>query len=253
MHDVVPPGPNPVAFSIHIENARLTYGERRLFENLDLTLEAGSITALLGPSGVGKTTLLRAIAGLAPVEPPTRVRAGDGAPLHGRVAYMAQQDLLLPWAGVLDNVLLGWRLRGDAVSAAAQARALDLIRDVGLAGRETSRPAALSGGERQRVALARTLMENRPVVLMDEPFSALDAIGRQRLQDLAARLLAGRTVLLVTHDPLEALRLADNVLVMSGSPATLSEPLRPEGLPPRAVDDPALPRLHGELLRRLGA
>jgi putative hydroxymethylpyrimidine transport system ATP-binding protein len=253
MHDVVPPGPAPVPFSVHIESARLTYGARRLFENLDLTLEAGSVTALLGPSGVGKTTLLRTIAGLAPVEPPTLVRAGDGQPLRGRVAYMAQQDLLLPWAGVLDNVLLGRRLRGEAVDSLAETRACALIRDVGLAGRENSRPASLSGGERQRVALARTLMENRPLVLMDEPFSALDAIGRLRLQDLAARLLVGRTVLLVTHDPLEALRLADRVLTMTGSPVILTDIPVPASPAPRAVDDPALPPLHGELLRRLGA
>jgi len=253
MHDVVYPGANPVSFSVHIENARLTFGSRRLFDGLCLNLLPGTITALLGPSGVGKTTLLRIIAGLAPVEPPTEVAAGDGQPLTGRVAYMAQQDLLLPWAGVLDNVLLGYRLRGEAADGAARTQALALIRDVGLAGREKSRPASLSGGERQRVALARTLMENRPLVLMDEPFSALDAIGRLRLQDLASRLLAGRTVLLVTHDPLEALRLADRVLVMTGSPATLGEVTLPATMTPRAVDDPGLPALHGELLRRLGA
>ena len=115
---------------------------------------------------------------------------------------MAQSDLLLPWLGALDNVLLGRRLRGERGGRRA-ARAL--LAEMGLAGSESLRPAALSGGMRQRVALARTLFEDRPIVLMDEPFAALDAITRTRLQDLAVARLGGRTVLLVTHDPLEAI------------------------------------------------
>ena len=122
---------------------------------------------------------------------------------------------------------------------------------VGLEGREGDRPARLSGGMRQRVALARTLMEDRPIVLMDEPFSALDAITRYQLQALAAELLAGRTVLLVTHDPLEALRLGHRVQVMAGAPARLGEALEPAGAPPRDVADPALLNLQADLLERL--
>ncbi|NYZ12057.1 ABC transporter ATP-binding protein [Azospirillum sp. RWY-5-1] len=224
-----------------------------LFENLSLELPAGTVTALLGPSGVGKTTLLRMLAGLAVPEPPTRLTAHDGRPLAGRVAYMAQQDLLLPWLTALDNVTLGARLRGEPRNGAVVGRAAELLRRVGLGDRAGARPAALSGGERQRVALARTLMEDRPLVLMDEPFSALDAITRLRLQDLAAGLLAGRTVLLVTHDPLEALRIADRVLVMTGRPATIGAPLALSGDTPRAPDDPAVLALQGELLRRLAA
>jgi len=104
---------------------------------------------------------------------------------------------------------------------------------------------------RQRAALARTLYEDRPVVLMDEPFSALDAITRARVQDLAARLLEGRTVLLVTHDPMEACRLAHRLLVLSGSPARLAEPIPVPGAPPRAVDDADLLMTQGHLLRAL--
>ena len=126
------------------------------------------------------------------------------------MALMAQQDLLLPWLPVVDNVTPGlppaWR---GPRRTAAPARARDAAARPRRPGarRRDSLPATLSGGMRQRAALARTLMEDRPVVLMDEPFSALDAITRHRLQDLAAELLAGRTVLLVTHNPLEALRL----------------------------------------------
>jgi putative hydroxymethylpyrimidine transport system ATP-binding protein len=106
---------------------------------------------------------------------------------------------------------------------------------------------------RQRVALARTLMEDRAVVLMDEPFSAVDALTRARLQTLAASLLAGRTVILVTHDPMEALRLGHGIHVLSGRPATLDDPLRPPGPPPRDQADPALLALYRELMARLEA
>ncbi len=169
----------------------------------------------------------------------------------GRIAYMAQQDLLLPWMTVLDNVLLGPTLRRERPDPETRGRARDLLARVGLGGREGDRPAALSGGQRQRVALARTLMEDRPLVLMDEPFSALDAITRLRLQELAAELLAGRTVLLVTHDPLEALRLCHRIHVMAGAPAHVGPALEPPAAPPRAPDDPAVLALQGDLLRRL--
>jgi putative hydroxymethylpyrimidine transport system ATP-binding protein len=163
---------------------------------------------------------------------------------------MAQSDALLPWLSVLDNCLIGYRLRGK-IPKVARDRALSLLEDVGLVRRAKDRPGTLSGGMRQRVALVRTLVEDRPVVLMDEPFSALDPPTRLRLGDLAARLLAGRTVLLVTHDPLEALRLGHRVLVLGGRPARPGEPMIPEGPPPRAVDAPTVLAHHAPLLTRL--
>ncbi len=246
--------------AVTLEAARLSYRGTAIFERLDVALPAGLTTCLLGPSGVGKTSLLRLVAGLADT------RGGgaegiavdqEGRPLTGRVAYMAQQDLLLPWASVLGNVLLGPRLRGEHRDPEAEARARALIGKVGLAGHEDDRPGQLSGGMRQRVALARTLMEDRPVVLMDEPFSALDAITRFAIQDLAAGLLARRTVLLVTHDPLEALRLGHRVFVMAGRPARLEAALPADGAgtalpaPPRDPADPGLLALQADLLKRL--
>jgi putative hydroxymethylpyrimidine transport system ATP-binding protein len=234
-------------FDVHVRNASLRYAGAFLFQGLDFALPGGVWTCLLGPSGVGKSSLLRLIAGLAPLEQGA-VICGDGGALAGRLAWMGQEDHLLPWLSALGNVTLGARLRGEP---ADRNKARDLLARVGLDRQTDQLPATLSGGQRQRAALARTLMEDRPVVLMDEPFSALDAITRARLQALAATLLAGRTVLLVTHDPLEALRLGHRIHVMTGHPARIEGLIEPAGAPPRDLHDPVLLARQGELLARL--
>lgn len=245
----IPDVSTPPTVTIHA--VRLAFGDKVLFDNLSFSLEAGQWTCVLGPSGVGKSSLLRLIAGLHPGCDSSVVTCGDGLPATGRVAYMAQKDLLLPWLDVLRNVTIGHRLRGSNQRNGLRQRALSLLERVGLGGRGSDRPDALSGGMRQRVALVRTLLEDRPLVLMDEPFSALDAITKVQLQDLFADLLRGRTVLLVTHDPLEALRLGHRVFVMAGTPAELGDPLCPPGEPPRDLHDPNVLRLQGDLLDRL--
>jgi putative hydroxymethylpyrimidine transport system ATP-binding protein len=169
--------------------------------------------------------------------------------LSGRIAYMDQRDLLLPWLGALDNVMVGARLRGQPHDSE---RAAGLMARVGLSDQLHKLPNQLSGGMRQRVALARTLMEDQPVVLMDEPFSAVDALTRMKLQELSARLLAGCTVIMVTHDPMEAARLGQCIHVLSGSPATLDDGLYPAGSGPRDLADPVVTKLHQTLLRKLG-
>ncbi|MFV0334527.1 MAG: ABC transporter ATP-binding protein [Tropicimonas sp.] len=210
------------------------FGAEPLFPPVTLEIGAGGWSCLLGPSGCGKSTILRLIAGLETgVSFDGRIAAGDGLPLAGRVAYMAQTDLLLPWLDVTGNVTLGARLRGQAPDRAA-ARAL--IARLGLEAHAGKRPAQLSGGQRQRVALARTLMEDRPVVLLDEPFSALDARLRAEMQELAAEHLAGRSVLLVTHDPGEAARLGERVFLldehgMREAPPPALPALRPADAP----------------------
>ena len=171
--------------------------------------------------------------------------------LTGNIAYMAQQDLLLPWLSVLDNVCLTQRLQGQPLHQAIREQAMHLLEQVGLADKATSCPHALSGGMRQRVALARTLMQDRPVVLMDEPFSALDAVTRHKLQGLAFALLQGKTVLLVTHDPQEAVRLGHHIFIMEGRPATARPLLDLTGTPPREINA-ASAQAQRHILERLG-
>jgi len=241
-------GISATSFGVDLKNITLGYEGKPLFAGLDFRLESGRCTCLLGPSGVGKSSLLRVIAGLLPPGEGD-ISCSDGGPIEDRLAWMGQSDGLLPWLTVEDNVCLGSRLRGDQPE---RERAHRLLNDLDIAPLADRLPATLSGGgQRQRVALARTLMEDRPLILMDEPFSSLDAITRTRLQELAATSLRGRTILLVTHDPLEALRLGDRIHVMAGSPAVIEPALSPGGMPPRALDDRDLLDLQATLLGRL--
>nr|WP_189640084.1 ABC transporter ATP-binding protein [Amylibacter ulvae] len=218
-----------------------------LFHDITLEITGGEWTCLLGPSGVGKTTVLRIIAGLdSAVDFRGEIISSDKKPLLNRTAYMAQSDLLFPWLTLLENVCIGAKLRGDQVD---KARATQMISRVGLAGHEDKKPSQLSGGQRQRGALARTLMEDRPVILLDEPFSALDAKTRADMQELAAELLIDRTVLLVTHDPAEAARLSHHAIVMQAT--GLRHIDMPQTPPVRGIDDPQTLATQGKMLKIL--
>ena len=225
---------------------RAKFGETRVFDGLDLVITAGEWTCLLGSSGVGKSTVLKLLAGLAGNVDFEGDMQPDDMSLAGQVALMAQDDLLLPWLTALENTMLGARLRGQGSD---KAKAMDVLDRVGLGDKFDQKPSALSGGQRQRVALARTLMEDRPVVLLDEPFSALDARTRAQMQELACEVLSGRTVLLVTHDPAEAARLGHQIKLMR--PDGIEDFTPPAAQVPRAVDDPDVLAIQGKLLARL--
>jgi putative hydroxymethylpyrimidine transport system ATP-binding protein len=227
---------------------RLLAGHTELVAPFDLTLPAGRWSVVLGASGVGKTSLLRLIAGLpCPARLEGEIVQGDGTrPDPQGVAMMAQDDQLLPWAGALENVTIGARLRGQT---AQTARAQDLLKQVGLGGLAERKPAQMSAGQRQRVALARTLFEDRDTVLLDEPFSALDVVTRHRMQNLAVRLFAGRRVVLITHDPGEAVRLAHAAWIMTRH-GTVQVSL-PPGPIPRAPDHPATLNAQAQVLREM--
>ncbi|MFN8217611.1 MAG: ATP-binding cassette domain-containing protein [Solirubrobacterales bacterium] len=199
-----------------------SFGELRTLDGLDLAAPAGGVLGLVGPSGCGKSTLLELICGLR--EPGGgSVEVGGAADSVGRLArcaYMPQHDLLLPWYSALDNAALAPRNQG-ASRAEARRRASALFERFGLAGFERAAPAELSGGMRQRVAFLRTLLAGKPVLTLDEPFAALDAITRAEMQQWLAEALRSepRTVVLVSHDVEEALYLCDRVAVLSARPA----------------------------------
>lgn len=235
---------NPIGVSL---KGKAHFGAIPLFDQLELSLKPGEWTCLLGPSGIGKTTILRLIADLAAgVDFSGTIAATDGQPLAGRLAYMAQTDLLMPWLSVLDNVMIGARLRGNSADLD---KAKDLLAKLELIDHIAKKPSALSGGQRQRVALARTLMEERPIVLLDEPFSALDARMRSEMQELAAEWLQHSTILLVTHDPAEAARLGETIYLMSEKGLSEVEP--PASAAIRAIDDEAMLACQGRLLKQL--
>jgi putative hydroxymethylpyrimidine transport system ATP-binding protein len=213
----------------------------------DLHLAGGQWTCLLGRSGVGKSTILRLILGLETGGQFTgSATASDDMPLAGRISYMAQSDLLLPWLSVVDNVCIGARMRGEKPDTGL---ANDLLGRVGLSAHVDQKPSTLSGGMRQRAALARTLFEDRPIVFLDEPFSSLDAGTRADMQELAAKVLENRTVFLVTHDPAEAARLAHQIIVMSAQ-GTRNWPVPPTPVL-REINDPKTLACQAELLAYL--
>ncbi len=213
------------------------FGELRTLDGLDLELAPGGVLGLVGPSGCGKSTLLELVCGLRePGAGTVAVGGATGATERlARCAYMPQRDLLLPWYSALDNAALAPRNQG-AGRAEARRRAAALFERFGLGGFEAAAPAELSGGMRQRVAFLRTLLAGKPVLALDEPFAALDAITRAEMQEWLAEALRTepRTVVLVSHDVEEALYLCDRVAVLSARPARIVAELAAPS--PRASD-----------------
>jgi putative hydroxymethylpyrimidine transport system ATP-binding protein len=233
--------------SIDISGGYLRYHDsaEATISGLNLHISAGEWTCILGRSGCGKSSLLRYLANLLQEKVDwsgeLKIQPGYGnIESKDQIAYMAQQDLLMPWLSVLDNVMISTKFGRDDCQSETQQSLLDkaqsLLKKVGLGDKSKCLPQQLSGGMRQRVALARTLMQDKPIVLMDEPFSALDAVTRYRLQKLAHQLLRDKTVVLITHDPQEAMRLANRLYIMQGRPAFAESLLVPESDTPREFD-----------------
>jgi NitT/TauT family transport system ATP-binding protein len=220
------------------------FGAVEALDGVSLRVPPQSTVAVVGPSGCGKSTLLELVCGL---------QAPDAGTIESDpAALMPQRDGLLPWLSALDNAGLAMRL-GGASRAQARACAHEHFAHFGLDGFEQARPRELSGGMRQRVGFLRTLLAGRPVLCLDEPFGALDALTRQRMQEWLATALAEepRTVLLVTHDVEEAVLLADAIVLLSPRPGRVVERLEVDLARPRRRTDPAVQALRERALEAL--
>lgn len=246
----------------HTWPARRDAPPQLALDHVDLSIPAGSVVAVVGPSGCGKSTLLRILAGLTvPTSGSVEVGGTDVAGRPGACAWMPQHHNLMPWRRVLANATLGAEV-GGMDREEARSRALPLLERFGLSGYERAWPVQLSGGMRQRLAVLRTFLIDAPVLLLDEPFGALDALTRRSMQTWLQEVMeaetadTSRTVLLVTHDVEEALLLADRVVVLSPRPGRVVADVPVVLARPRApglIADPAFVALRRSLLDALGA
>jgi len=249
--------PSGSAVGVHLEGVGRRFGDHVVLDGVDLDVAPGEVVALLGPSGCGKSTLLRAVAGLDGVDSGRVLLDGEPVRDHDpRCAIAFQEPRLLPWRSLTGNVALGLP-RGTPRAAGAQ-RVAELLDVVGLSGFAGHRPRSVSGGMAQRAALARALARRPGVLVLDEPFAALDALTRLTMQDLLLDVLATTptTVLLVTHDVDEALHLADRVVVLGRSQerdgAGVVRTTAVDLAHPRDRGDAHLASLRAELLELLG-
>jgi ABC-type nitrate/sulfonate/bicarbonate transport system ATPase subunit len=214
---------------VHLDRVSMTFdtaaGAFQALAPVTLSIAQGRFVSLIGPSGCGKSTIFNIVAGLLqPTGGRVLIDGADATGTIGRVGYMLQKDLLLPWRKVLDNVILGMEIQGLPLHEARN-RALPLLRRYGLSGFEHAYPNTLSGGMRQRAALLRTLLFDTDVMLLDEPFGALDAQTKAHMQEWLLQLWGdfGKTVVFVTHDIEEAIYLSDEVHVMATRPGRVVE------------------------------
>ena len=223
--------------AISISGVTVRFGDVLAVDNASLDIGEGEFVSIVGPSGCGKTTILNLLTGLLPLQD-GRISLLGKTPSVGNpdVAYMLARDSLLPWRSALDNAAYGMEIRGMSELDRAS-RARELLAEVGLKGFESHYPKMLSHGMRQRCALARTFCLDSPVMLMDEPFGALDAQTKLQLEDLLLRLWGEhrRTVVFITHDLAEAVALSDRVIVMSARPGRIIADMRIEIERPRSV------------------
>ncbi|HET7081430.1 MAG TPA: ABC transporter ATP-binding protein [Chloroflexia bacterium] len=259
------PGPADAPLGVRVDHLSKRFGQGDtalpVLDDISLDVAPGSFVSVLGPSGSGKSTLLGIIAGLdAAGAGSVTLYTADGpvtGPRLGRVGYMPQRDLLLPWRTALGNAVAGLEVRG-VPAAEAQAAALRLFAEFGLAGFADSYPHALSGGMRQRVSFARSALAARGLMLLDEPFGALDALTRTAMQEwlLAVWAHLRATIILVTHDVDEAVLLSDRVHVLTPRPARIAATTEVAIPRPRSLDSMAGPefnRYRSELLAALRA
>ena len=233
-----------------------SFGLQTIFKNFDLNLPQGRFTVMVGPSGCGKSTLFDCLTGMVSPDQGRIVWQGNVVDHLGTLAaYMQQKDMLLPWLTMGENSLLPVQAKPRALRDMKQAKKkrARIFERIGLKGFEAHYPYQVSGGMRQRCALARTLMFDRDLVLLDEPLSALDAITRRELQSLLLMLQKefNKTVLMITHDIEEALALADEIILIGPAPMTILERFQPRASKPRDFSLPEFMDIKARILSRL--
>ncbi|MBB4050636.1 ABC-type nitrate/sulfonate/bicarbonate transport system ATPase subunit [Devosia subaequoris] len=239
---------------LELVNLRKRFGATEVLDDISLTVPRGEFVSILGPSGAGKSTILQLLTGAT--APDAGEMLMDGQPLardRHCFAFMPQGDALMPWRRMLDNATLGLEVQGVGRKA-ARARVAPLFAEFGLAGFEHHYPAQLSGGMRQRAALLRTVVQQRPMLLLDEPFGALDALTRAQMQRWLATMWTRHrwTVLLITHDVREAVLLSDRIYVLTSRPARVAHQFHlPFEHPRQGVGSPALGAIEADILQTL--
>lgn len=208
---------------LELENVSKNFGGIHAIKDISMTVQPRELVAIIGPSGCGKSTLLNMISGL--FEPDDGLIYLNGKvekKRKGHVSYMIQKDLLLPWLKIIDNVILSQKIKGESATLAKE-KARPLFKVFGLEGFEDKYPTQLSGGMRQRAALMRTYLDGKEILLLDEPFSGLDALTKMKMQDwlLNIKKTLDLTIVFVTHDIDEAIYLSNRIFVMSKRPATI--------------------------------
>ena len=245
--------------AVDIADLSIRFGDLVAVSKVSLPIRRGEFVSIVGPSGCGKTTILNLIAGLLPTSVASGTFLVNGKlPTSGNrdISYMLARDALCPWRTTLANAELGCEIRGVPV-AERRAVARDLLNKVGLSDFENAFPKALSHGMRQRTALARTFAMEAPILLMDEPFGALDAQTKLQLEDVLLSLWesTGRTVVFITHDLSEAVSMSDRVIVMSARPGRIVADVEVKLGRPRSVralqKEPAYHELYAEIWTRL--
>lgn len=239
---------------LDLKKLRKGFGPTDVLADINLSVQPGEFVSILGPSGAGKSTILLLLTGA--IAPDGGQMLFDGQPLtpaQHRFAFMPQGDALMPWRRIIDNTTLGLEVQGLA-RLAARAKVKPLFTEFGLAGFENHYPAQLSGGMRQRAALLRTIVQQRPMLLLDEPFGALDALTRAHMQRWLADMWTRHrwTVLLITHDVREAVLLSDRIYVLSARPARVAHHFQvPLDHPHRSIGAPALVAIEAQILQTL--
>ncbi|MBN9334266.1 ABC transporter ATP-binding protein [Devosia sp.] len=239
---------------LDLKSLRKSFGPTDVLADINLSVQPSEFVSILGPSGAGKSTILQLLTGA--IAPDGGQMLLDGQPLtptQHRFAFMPQGDALMPWRRIIDNATLGLEVQGLGRQA-ARARVSPLFAEFGLAGFENHYPVQLSGGMRQRAALLRTVVQQRPMLLLDEPFGALDALTRAHMQRWLADMWTRHrwTVLLITHDVREAVLLSERIYVLSARPARVAHHFQvPLNHPRHSVGSPELAALEAQILQTL--